>query len=79
MLVPLEKMPPLVVVLSISAMYLGTIEMILLAVQIFDRKEPADFYLFLLPANCILVIARILMEKIKEWQNISMEKMKIYE
>ena len=79
MLVPLEKMPPLVVVLSISAMYLGTIETILLAVQIFDRKEPTDFYLFLLPANCILVIARILMEKIKEWQTISMEKMKIYE
>ena len=77
-LVPLEKIPPLVVVLSLSAMYLGTIEAIIFAVQLFDWKEPMDFYLFLLPANCILVIARLVLEKVNEWKTISMEKYKIH-
>lgn len=75
----LERTPPLTVVLSISAMYLGTLEPILFAVQIFDWKEPLDFYLWLLPVNCILVITRIVMQKVREWGTISMEKYKIQE
>lgn len=75
----LERTPPLTVVLSISAMYLGTLEPILFAVQIFDWKEPIDFYLWLLPVNCILVITRIVMQKVREWGTISMGKYKIQE
>ena len=75
----LENTPPLVAVLSISAMYLGTLEPILFAVQIFDGREPMDFYLWLLPVNCILVVARIVIQKVREWGEISMEKYKIEE
>lgn len=76
--VPLKKLPPLVVVLSLSATYLGIIETVLLAVQVFDRKEKLDIYLWLLPLNGILIVARIVLEKVREWQTISMEKMKIH-
>lgn len=76
--VPLGKLPPLVVVLSLSATYLGIIETVLLAVQVFDRKEEMDIYLWLLPLNGILIVSRIVLEKVREWKNISMEKMKIH-
>lgn len=78
MFVPLEKMPPLAAVLSISAAYLGTIIAVLFAVQLFDVKEKTDFYLFLLPLNCILIVARIVLGKVREWETLPMEKDRIH-
>lgn len=66
--IPLEKMPPLLLVLSMSAMYLGTFESIVWGAQIY--KEALDFYLLLLPLNCTLVTARTVVSKVFEWKKL---------
>ena len=67
-LVPLRKMPPLVAVLSISAMYLGVLELILFAVQTYRPAENMlDLYSLLLPACCVLIVARLVLQKVREW------------
>ena len=53
--IPLRKLPPLVTVLSISAMYLGLLELILFTVQIFKPTILLDGYLLLFPL-CLSLI-----------------------
>lgn len=81
--VHIEKMPPLMVVLSISAMYLGIIQLIVLTIQVFEFKpgssDYADLLLLILPACCILMAARTILKKIHEWNTMTMEKGKIEE
>lgn len=67
---PLRKLPPLVTVLSISAMYLGVIELILFTVQIYQPDDALDLYLLILPICCILIVARLLLAKIQEWNHM---------
>ncbi len=73
----LETLPPLVTVLSMSAMYLGIIELIILTIQVFgvgnDYEKEEDFYLLILPACCILMTLRTILQKIHEWQKTTME------
>lgn len=65
--IPLDKMPPLVPVLGMAAMYLGTIESIVWGIQVF-RGELLACYLLLLPLNCLLITARTVGHKMWEWQ-----------
>lgn len=67
--IPLDKMPPLVLVLGMAAMYLGTIESIVWGIQVF-RGELLECYLLLLPLNCLLITARTVGHKMWEWQQI---------
>lgn len=75
---PLKKTPPLLLVLGMSAMYLGTMESILWGVQIY--QDPfTSLPLLLLPLNCILITARTILSKIREWERISHEMHKIHQ
>lgn len=68
--VPLGKLPPLAAVLCISSMYLGIIESILWCVQTFTGTTGLDFYLLLLPWNCIVITTKTVLYKMKEWKRI---------
>lgn len=73
---PLGNTPPLLLVLGMSAMYLGTIESIVWGVQIY--QDPfSSLPLLLLPLNCILITARTILTKILEWERIPHEMHKI--
>lgn len=63
----LKKMPPLVLVLGLSAMYLGTLESIVWMVQVFTGDTVADLYLLLLPICCVCITARTVVCKVREW------------
>lgn len=74
---PLRKTPPLLLVLGMSAMYLGTTESILWGIQIY--QDPfTSLPLLLLPLNCILITARTILSKIREWERIPHEMHKIH-
>lgn len=66
--IPLHKMPPLLLVLGLAAMYLGTLESIVFTVQTFLFDDPFDLFLLLLPFNCILITARTVIVKSREWK-----------
>lgn len=66
--IPLKKLPPLVAVLGMAAMYLGTAESILWGIQVF--QDILDFFLLLFPLNCVLLTARTVRYKIWEWQEM---------
>ena len=70
---PLEKLPPLLLVLGLSAMYLGTLETIFWCVQVVSA-DPWDLYLILLPLNCLLLTARTVARKMGEWNHLPAEK-----
>nr|WP_296457700.1 DUF6688 family protein [uncultured Acetatifactor sp.] len=75
---PLRKTPPLLLVLGMSAMYLGTVESILWGVQIY--QDPfTSLPLLLLPLNCLLITARTILSKIREWERIPHEMHKIHQ
>ena len=75
---PLRKTPPLLLVLGMSAMYLGTMESILWGVQIY--QDPfTSLPLLLLPLNCLLITARTILSKIREWERIPHEMHKIHQ
>lgn len=64
-LLPLSKTPPLLIVLSISAMYLGVMECILWIAQILGAGY---LLLCLFPANCVLITAKTIRNKILEYK-----------
>lgn len=70
--ISLNKMPPLITVLGMAAMYLGTTESILWGIQVF-REPFLDIYLLLLPFNCLLITARTVSRKMREWEEIMEE------
>lgn len=74
---PIKKTPPLLLVLGMSAMYLGTIESIVWGVQIYQNPF-TSLPLLLLPLNCILITARTILTKIREWEHIPHEMHKIH-
>lgn len=73
-LVKLEKMPPLLLVLGMSAMYLATGLSIVWGIQVYDTETLMDLYLLLLPCNCVLITARVVSEKVQEWKEIPHEE-----
>lgn len=69
----LEKLPPLVTVLSISGMYLGIGECVLWCVQIWGSHaflNDLDGVLCLFPLNCIFLAVRLIRKKMAEWNRL---------
>lgn len=62
--IKLEKMPPLIIVLAIAAMYLGMFECITWCIQIFSLEYSI---LCLFPFNCIVIGIKTIRYKIAEW------------
>ncbi len=78
--VPMSKIPPLVAVFSISAMYMGIIQLMVLTFQVIGLNFPnifTDIYLYILPICCIFVAARVIRAKVMEWNNMNVEMSKI--
>lgn len=73
--VSLKNSPPLVPVLGMAAMYLGTAESILWGVQVCSPESLTgmDIYLALLPVNCVLITARTVRYKVWEWRQMPHE------
>ncbi|MCM1119539.1 MAG: hypothetical protein NC543_09290 [bacterium] len=76
--ISLKKAPPLIPVLGIAAMYLGTVESIVWGIQVFRLPTNIegiwdiwDIYLLLFPLNCVIVTARTVRHKIWEWEQLS--------
>lgn len=69
--VPLPKLPPLPIVLSMAGMYLACGEGILFVIQVLD--QPAHFWLGLLPLNLLLITARTIRYKIAQWNAMNPE------
>lgn len=64
LLIPLKKMPPLVIVLSISAMYLGVFESVMWCIQV----SASEYYILcVLPVNLIIIAVKTIRTKILEW------------
>lgn len=71
---PLKKVPPLVPVLGMAAMYLGAAESILWGIQVYTPSLIiTDIYLLLFPVNCIIVTARTVRHKVWEWEQTPYE------
>lgn len=68
--IKLEKMPPLIIVLCISFMYIGVFECGLWIIQLITFKHRLDSFLLLLPFNFIIIVIKTLRFKIKEWKII---------
>lgn len=66
-LIPLSQMPPLCVVFSISAMYLGAAQCVMWIIQILDAQY---LILCLFPANCILIAAKTIRAKMLEYNRL---------
>lgn len=73
--ISLEKMPPLVIVVGISAIYLGIVECILWIVQIWGGNY---LILCMFPLNCIIIGVKTIKNKVYEWNEISHEEGKKY-
>lgn len=67
-LYPVKKLPPLVTVLSLSAMYLGVILSIVWTAQIFVYEDILDFLLLLLPVNALAIMVQVMVTKIGEYE-----------
>lgn len=70
-LVPLKKMPPLVTVCGISAMYIGIGVCSLWIVQLF---KPGGRLLCLLPFNCIVIGVKTVLTLVWEWKQLKQEQ-----
>lgn len=71
----ISKVPPLITVLEIAAVYLGMLQCILWIIQII-RMEAVYLYLCLFPLNCILIGIKVIRQKIMEWGKIQREESK---
>ena len=67
--IPLSKMPPLMLVLGMAAIYMGAVESVVWGVQVFQGKG-FDFFLLLFPLNCLLLTARTVSHKMWEWNQL---------
>ena len=67
--IPLNEMPPLMLVLGMAAIYMGAVESVVWGIQVF-RGKSFDFFLLLLPLNCLLLTARTVSHKMWEWNQL---------
>lgn len=73
--IKMEKMPPLIIVLSIAAMYLGIIECVLWCIQIFSKEY---WLLCLFPLNCVIIAIKTIWYKIREWNSMEIHHQHVY-
>lgn len=66
--IPLKKMPPLIIVLAISAMYLGIIECIIWSIQLFQRSI-VIMVLCLFPFNFIIIAVKTVKDLVIQWKD----------
>lgn len=69
--IKLDKLPPLIVVLCVSAMYLGILMCILWCIQ---TMGASDWLLSVFPINCIMIAIKTIRYKIGEWNQIKEEQ-----
>lgn len=74
----LDKMPPLVIVISIASMYLGVMECILWIIQIF-MVDASSLLLSLFPFNCIVIAVKTIHYKMTEWNAMEEHKGNYYD
>ena len=67
-LIPLKKMPPLVTVCGISAMYIGMGVCAVWSVQV------SHLFLCLFPFNCIVIGIRTVLSLVLEWKQLQQER-----
>lgn len=68
--IKLEKLPPLIVVLSISAMYLGMLVCIVWCIQTYGPAT-RECVLSVFPINCIMIGIKTIRYKIAEWNRMN--------
>lgn len=73
--IKLEKMPPLIIVLAIAAMYIGIIECVIWCIQIFSKEY---WLLCLFPLNCIIIAIKTIRYKIREWNAMEQHHQHVY-
>ncbi|HJB94792.1 MAG TPA: hypothetical protein H9765_04105 [Candidatus Mediterraneibacter intestinigallinarum] len=73
----IAKVPPLITVLEIAAMYIGMVQCILWIIQII-RWDVIYLYLCLFPLNCILIGIKVIRLKVLEWQREHPDQMKCF-
>lgn len=66
--VPLKRLPPLLAVLCISALYLGIAVALLWCIQIFNRLHWLMFLLYVFPLNCVVIAIRTIRQVVGEAQ-----------
>lgn len=76
--VSLRKVPPLLPVLAIAAMYIGMLQCILWIIQVL-QNDPISFYLCLFPFNLILIGIHTIRRKIDEWKNDDSKEIKKFD
>ena len=72
--IKINRMPPLVIVCAIAAMYLGVLQCILWIIQIFQWEY---LWLCLFPFNCIILAAKTIRYKTIEWKEGQQQERKI--
>ena len=73
--VPIKKMPPLVTVICIAAMYIGVVGCILWIVQIFNLD---NIMLCLLALNLIIIAFKTTKQKVRQWSQMQNHEIKLY-
>ena len=77
----LKKIPPLLAVFSISAMYIWLVVIVVFTVQVFGSSgmvdRYSDLYLLIYPFCIACIIARTVLCKVREWNEFEMEREKI--
>ena len=77
----LKKMPPLLAVFSISAMYIWLVVIVIFTVQVFGSGgmvgRYSDLYLLIYPFCIACIIVRTILCKVREWNELEMERGKI--
>ncbi len=69
--VPLSKMSPIIIVLSVSFMYIGVYENILWMIQFFNEN---GWLYCILPINYIIMVIKTMYYKVNEWKSIDSAK-----
>lgn len=71
MYIKVEKLSPLMIVIAISALYLGIVQNVIFMIQIHntDMTDSIHLFLILLPLNCTLISIRVIRAKIVEWKD----------
>ena len=77
----LKKIPPLLAVFSISAMYIWLVVIVIFTVQVFGSSgmvgRYSDLYLLIYPFCIACIIVRTILCKVREWNELEMERGKI--
>jgi len=69
-IIRINDTPPLIPVLSMSAMYAGVIVIVVFTIHIFDFSDflTTDHYLWAAPLNLILMTARVIISAVREFE-----------